>query len=649
MTKSLGNVSLLRILAVQAQDDGGVTIVDPSGGGQIVGEVVMSGGEPAVNAVGASRDLNFGAGGATRAQVRANGALKFVPLAADPENGQQGDVYFNGTTNRLRQHNGMAWVDLVGPPPEPLVVSLGPVTSLLPTSFTLSMNIVSGAAPANSSMRLEWTDNFSSGPWRLSTPVAASGGSHSHAFQNAPAGTTLFRRGVVFSVSPSGLETIDATTEITAFTTPSEGGGTLTLENGTPTGVTATGFTLSATVGGTIPAGAVTLIQWTDNPNAGPWRESARTPSVPGSFSHTFTGAPSSTTIYWRAFVFTEPSTIHAQSPTITFSTPASAQGNWVQLLQDSMAVQDVSERFTSGENYNRIIGSDGSPVPFPDSYAGFVSQAGISAAFVGRSTGQSELTTWPGRPDSPLLSPNIRHFPDGFDAAAVWSWWSTKQGHNAPNSRLRVSDMFLSIFRESTRTWQTLFTGMRVSGVRYYSLFGQPVYGAGENLSEDPNATYLTMPNGFNIEAWCAPTVSNPGNHVPFFGAVNRAVYADSRSWCIGVKVRVEGSDRANARFIGTVGLDHHRSDAFGDASRSWPSGFPAYVSDSGGGEWKNIRNDGQDQWVVAIGCFEISRFQGIRPPWGNWSGAWAFSSAPNYGPTWPEIAANPPPDFRV
>jgi hypothetical protein len=101
----------------------------------------------------------------------------------------------------------------------------------------------------------------------------------------------------------------------------------LTLTPGAPASITPTGFTLSATISGTIPAGAVRMIQWTDNPAGGTWREShppfQRPAAVAGTFSHTFSDAPPSTTITWRAFVFSEPDTIHAQTANLTFTTPA--------------------------------------------------------------------------------------------------------------------------------------------------------------------------------------------------------------------------------------------------------------------------------------------------------------------------------------
>lgn len=50
--------------------------------------------------------------GVERARVKSNGQLRFVPLAADPAGAEDGDVYYNSTTNKLRVRAGGAWVDL---------------------------------------------------------------------------------------------------------------------------------------------------------------------------------------------------------------------------------------------------------------------------------------------------------------------------------------------------------------------------------------------------------------------------------------------------------------------------------------------------------------------------------------------------------
>lgn len=221
-----------------------------------------------------------------------------------------------------------------------LTVSLNGVSALLATSFTLSMT-VEGTIPSGAAMRIEWTDNVSLGPWRSSTQTAATPGVFSWAFTGAPAETTLHYRGVVYTIAPppSGsvstvdTETIHAISATSSFETPASGGGALSLTLGSPASVTATSFTLPVTVGGTIPSGALTLIQWTDDPANGPWRESARVPSTAGVYSFAFSNAPPDTTITWRAFVFNEPATIHIQTAPDTFDTDPAASTSTYSFL----------------------------------------------------------------------------------------------------------------------------------------------------------------------------------------------------------------------------------------------------------------------------------------------------------------------------
>jgi hypothetical protein len=47
-----------------------------------------------------------------RMRVKADGQVRFIPLAADPASAEAGDVYYNSGTNKLRVYNGTAWVDL---------------------------------------------------------------------------------------------------------------------------------------------------------------------------------------------------------------------------------------------------------------------------------------------------------------------------------------------------------------------------------------------------------------------------------------------------------------------------------------------------------------------------------------------------------
>lgn len=53
----------------------------------------------------------FFIGGSPIAAVRGNGALQFTPRAT-PTSAARGDVYYDNGTNKLRVHNGTAWIDL---------------------------------------------------------------------------------------------------------------------------------------------------------------------------------------------------------------------------------------------------------------------------------------------------------------------------------------------------------------------------------------------------------------------------------------------------------------------------------------------------------------------------------------------------------
>lgn len=47
-----------------------------------------------------------------RFRVKSTGQTRFLPLAADPSGAENGDVYYNSTTSKLRVRAGGAWVDL---------------------------------------------------------------------------------------------------------------------------------------------------------------------------------------------------------------------------------------------------------------------------------------------------------------------------------------------------------------------------------------------------------------------------------------------------------------------------------------------------------------------------------------------------------
>lgn len=56
--------------------------------------------------------ISFHANATERLRIKSTGQTRFVPLAADPAGAENGDVYYNSTTNKLRVYAGGAWVDL---------------------------------------------------------------------------------------------------------------------------------------------------------------------------------------------------------------------------------------------------------------------------------------------------------------------------------------------------------------------------------------------------------------------------------------------------------------------------------------------------------------------------------------------------------
>lgn len=315
---------------------------------------------------------------------------------------------------------------------------------------------------------------------------------------------------------------------------------------------------------------------------------------------------------------------------TLRFDPALDGQSDWLSLIRASMADRSVTERVSiNGVSYVRA--QDGSGIPFPDSYANVVSYDGVAASLSGQPTG------------SPGGDPMF--FANGFNTAPDWGWFGARSGHTATQSRIRVSDLGFAVLRKSTRTWQIAYRGMRGWGARYQYLNGPSEWGGGHDLS-DPYATYIAPTGAQTIELWPQRVPNSAPNYVDYFGVIDRALYADMLSWLAVCKVRVEGPDRANARFVGCMGVDFLRDDHAG--RRYWPNGLPQYAYDGGGSEWQDIRNDGVDQWLVAVGCWELGRFRGVRPPWGDWSGVWPYASPPN-GLSWAEIQANPPPDLRL
>jgi hypothetical protein len=47
-----------------------------------------------------------------RLNVKSDGAVRFMPLSADPAGAESGDVYYNSVDNKLKVYNGTSWADL---------------------------------------------------------------------------------------------------------------------------------------------------------------------------------------------------------------------------------------------------------------------------------------------------------------------------------------------------------------------------------------------------------------------------------------------------------------------------------------------------------------------------------------------------------
>lgn len=57
-------------------------------------------------------DVILTSNGGERARVKSTGQVRFVPLAAAPSGAENGDVYYDSTTNKLRVYAGGVWTDL---------------------------------------------------------------------------------------------------------------------------------------------------------------------------------------------------------------------------------------------------------------------------------------------------------------------------------------------------------------------------------------------------------------------------------------------------------------------------------------------------------------------------------------------------------
>jgi hypothetical protein len=142
-------------LVLRTDVPGGDSMTVATAPGVTVGRARISSDELHIDAVGASRDLNFGANSAVRVRVRSNGSLQLVPLSVDPSNGELGDLYFNSNLNRLRFYNGTSWDNLSGSS-DNMAIQFSPAVrnarlDAVETAIgtTPSLRIYSGSAPAS--------------------------------------------------------------------------------------------------------------------------------------------------------------------------------------------------------------------------------------------------------------------------------------------------------------------------------------------------------------------------------------------------------------------------------------------------------------------------------------------------------------------
>jgi hypothetical protein len=88
------------------------TALDVNGDVTITDKILHSGDTDTAIRFPANDAVAVETGGSERLRVKATGAVRFVPLAADPASGEAGDVYYNSANNKLRVYNGTSWVDL---------------------------------------------------------------------------------------------------------------------------------------------------------------------------------------------------------------------------------------------------------------------------------------------------------------------------------------------------------------------------------------------------------------------------------------------------------------------------------------------------------------------------------------------------------
>lgn len=240
------------------------------------------------------------------------------------------------------------------------------------------------------------------------------------------------------------------------------GGDPLTIGAVAVSSITTTTARLAVAIAGTIPSGALMLIQWTTDIANGPWSGSPEpTTAVAGTFVHDASSLTPGATYYARAFVYSEPGggdpTInHAVTGLTSFTTAGSTDSapsysrmvNEMDDPNDGRAMRWVSFA-NDPDDVATVGGPGGKPCP-----------AVIVAGALGRGT-TMDLTPFGG------LDPVDSEFTDS-DPWTIYTPWVVvlEEGdvatglvrqHTEDNCAIQFERHITSVYRNSLTAYQTV------------------------------------------------------------------------------------------------------------------------------------------------------------------------------------------------
>lgn len=260
-----------------------------------------------------------------------------------------------------------------------------------------------------------------------------------------------------------GFDALGAPTAVEADSVIGDGGGSagpLALGSVTAASITQTSFQLSVAISGTIPSGALMLLQITDNLSGGSWVESPiPTTAVAGVFSHTFTGRTAGTKYYARASVYSEPgppdpAIVHAVTALTEVTTLAPANTDTPSYSQMLSEIDDPSD----GRAYAWIAYvNDPTKVPFTG--GGAADEATASVNSMGAIARGTTMPAWA------IADGSI---PSGYKDSDIWPIYTpwmicaeetslaslTSRQHSASNVALYSGRAQFWVWRISLGQW---------------------------------------------------------------------------------------------------------------------------------------------------------------------------------------------------